>query len=414
MSTKDPKRTGSRDISELKARLGLKKGTGAQPAGGKPNGAGVVPPPGLNLPPPPGAKPPGPVIPSASDDPFGAMNAMAQIGASQRAPEIVIVNDGKPVESVSSGERAAKIGKYAAIAIVPLILGLIIGQIAKDAKFYNSGLSAVQGIKADVDRVRKGLGDMKKAFDESGLKDLKASRELTKVLSDNKDKLANKKIEVFKVKQNQLNADLSAQILIFYSKVTEIEDLIIDHVSTASMEEAAIKVSGEQLAKFGVKEGDVLQQVAIPYRIGLFLNNPADEGGGPQAARLVEIGAPLCGGDLGTAKISDSGKCAEDQPPVGFLYRFDPTIAWSKGKVHIPGSLDSGSKFPLGELILLQSSGALDSLVKTSAATMAEESYFKRLRKIYEKVGDAFEYAEALKDQLEKKSQGKPRFTFFM
>src|SRR5687768_1014529 len=112
LSQKDPKRPGgSRDISELKARLGLKKGGAAPgPAGAKQNGAGVVPPPGLNLPPPPGARAPGPVIPSAADDPFGAMNAMAAHGAAQRAPEIVIVNDGKPVESVSTGDRAAKLG----------------------------------------------------------------------------------------------------------------------------------------------------------------------------------------------------------------------------------------------------------------------------------------------------------------
>ena len=57
--SQNPKRPGSRDISELKARLGLKKGAAAggaaQPK--QRNGAGVVPPPGLNLPPPPGVKP---------------------------------------------------------------------------------------------------------------------------------------------------------------------------------------------------------------------------------------------------------------------------------------------------------------------------------------------------------------------
>jgi len=49
------------------------------------------------------------------------MNAMAQIGAAQRAPEIVIVNDGKPVESVSARARGITIPKYAAIAIVPFL-----------------------------------------------------------------------------------------------------------------------------------------------------------------------------------------------------------------------------------------------------------------------------------------------------
>ena len=92
----DAKKTGSRDISELKQRLGLKKGAAAAPTGQTPraNGGsgGVVPPPGLNLPPPPGlaqpAAPPQPMIPNAADDPFGAMNAMAAHGTTQRAPDL--------------------------------------------------------------------------------------------------------------------------------------------------------------------------------------------------------------------------------------------------------------------------------------------------------------------------------------
>src|SRR6185369_15649323 len=96
-------------ISDLKARLGLKKGAQA-PATGQTRanggaGGGVVAPPGMNLPPPPGMaapQPAQPAIPNAADDPFGAMNAMAAHGTVQRAPEIVIVNDGKPVENVGS------------------------------------------------------------------------------------------------------------------------------------------------------------------------------------------------------------------------------------------------------------------------------------------------------------------------
>src|SRR5205085_12703644 len=112
------KRTGSRDISDLKARLGLKKGGAAPTTGQTRSTNGVVAPPGLNLPPPPGLEPPkpaGPVIPNAADDPFGAMNAMAAVGAVHRAPEIVVVtNDGKPVESV--GQKSA----FASVAAIAL------------------------------------------------------------------------------------------------------------------------------------------------------------------------------------------------------------------------------------------------------------------------------------------------------
>src|SRR5690606_24256258 len=146
----DAKRTGSRDISELKQRLGLKKGatpaTGPTRANG---GAGIAPPPGLNLPPPPGVQPPQAPIPNAADDPFGAMNAMAAVGTVQRAPEIVIVNDGKPVENVGAQSSGASIAKLAVPAVIALIVGLAIGKIGTSASSYNAGLSDARAILGD-------------------------------------------------------------------------------------------------------------------------------------------------------------------------------------------------------------------------------------------------------------------------
>jgi len=88
------KKAGSRDISELKQRLGLKKGGAAAPATGstgRANGGsgGVIAPPGLAVQPPPGMaqpqQPPQPAIPNAHEDPFGAMNHMAAVA--QQAPK---------------------------------------------------------------------------------------------------------------------------------------------------------------------------------------------------------------------------------------------------------------------------------------------------------------------------------------
>jgi hypothetical protein len=165
LSQQPPKKSGSRDINELKARLGLKKGAPAPGAtSAKPNGSpsgGVVPPPGLAVPPPPGAAPPAPAVPNAADDPFGAMNAMAAHGAAQRAPEIVIVHDGKPVESVSASTRMATLGKYAAIALVPFILGIAIRGISKDAAAYNDGINGAKVLIGEVKSIKKNLNEVK-------------------------------------------------------------------------------------------------------------------------------------------------------------------------------------------------------------------------------------------------------------
>jgi hypothetical protein len=415
LSQKDPKRPGSRDISELKARLGLKKAAPA--AGGKPNGAGVVPPPGLNLPPPPGARPPGPVIPSAADDPFGAMNAMASYGAVQRAPEIVIVNDGKPVESVSTGQRAATIGKYAALAIAPLILGLIVGSIASNNKGYNAGLSGAKGIHADVTRVRRELASLKTAFDNAGdPSDRKIAEEVSKAISSSRDSLASKKELVFAAKQNTLDAGLSHAVVSFYALVQEIQDLIKDHNEVAAYEERAIAVSAEQVAKFATKEGSLLQQNAVPYQVAVVLNNPTEEEaqrGEPQGAQIVELGAILCGGDVASASQSSTGDCPNGDV-VGFLYRYGEGGLWRKGRLHVPGSLNPGEKYPNGQLLIVNPNGTLTALVKTAPAAVAETAYRKRLERIYDKVKLAHERADALETLLKKKAQEAKRFTFFM
>ena len=421
MSQKDPKRPGgSRDISELKARLGLKKGgaaaAGPASVGAKQNGASVVPPPGLNLPPPPGARAPGPVIPSAADDPFGAMNAMAAHGAAQRAPEIVIVNDGKPVESVATGDKAARWGKLAAIAVAPLILGVVIGQIAKEGNLANASIdtaSALGGKGKEVDRVRRLLGEIKSAFENSGtLKDRKIQEEVTKSLDAAKDELVKNKLTVFKLRQDGLGTELRLQLVAFYALVQEINDLITDHLATAKLEEAAIKTGADQIAKLGAK--GTLAEGGFNWKLAVLLTNPTEEGKEPQGARVVELGAPICGGDVASGQVAESGSCPEGQPPVGFTYRFGDSVTWYKGKIHVPGSLNAGEKFPLGELILPNPSGTLEALAKTSAASLAEADYFTRLAKIKEKVDQAYDLADKLSGDLRKKADEGKRFTFFL
>src|SRR5262245_61594130 len=121
------KKPGARDISDLKARLSLKRGA----TEGKPGGP--VPPPSAGkgagyVPPPPGVTPPQPAVPDARQDPFGAMNAMAAQGAVTRAPEVIVV-DKSSVEQVHGQPRLAKYGRIGLLVGAPLIVGFILGGI---------------------------------------------------------------------------------------------------------------------------------------------------------------------------------------------------------------------------------------------------------------------------------------------
>jgi hypothetical protein len=415
LSQKDPKRPGSRDISELKARLGLKQkgaaaGTGTQ---SRPNGGGVVPPPGLNLPPPPGARPPGPVIPNAADDPFGAMNAMAQYGAAQRAPEIVVVNDGRPVEQVGSSDRWIRIGIYAAVAIVPLIVGWLVGGAGQKAAFTNQSTERAQKLQGEVDRITKKLGTIRAAFEANAAelrgRERPVGEDLTRQLKAVQDEhLVARRSQAFGTVHHLQGA---VELLEFYSLLQEVDDLVTEHVTRAALEEPAIATGNKVLETFGVKPGEFLERGGSPYKVGLLLSNPTGEDGLSQGARLVEIGQPLCGHDIKTASEGKDGKCSEDQGLAGFAYRLG-TGPWQPGKILLEG-IKPGDKWPNDVLWLLTPTDTFKALVETSSATLAQAAYFERLVKIFEKVRKANEKGEELRDKLNVRARAGKKFTWF-
>jgi hypothetical protein len=353
------------------------------------------------------------VIPNASDDPFGAMNAMAAHGSSQRAPEIIIVNDGRPVEHVGASKRAAGLVIPVAVGVGALILGYVVAGILSGQDAAKSAKATKKAMQTLVGLDRKQIGNLKSAFEGAGnLRDPKVSEELTKALAAADDDLGKNKLKALALRQDNLGSDLRAMINLFYAQVTEIHDLIVDHQATIEYEQAAIKTNAAVIERFGVKDGDALSKANAPFKIGIMLTNPADAETAkePQAARIVEIGAPLCGNDISTAKPALSGNCKEGDGIAGFLYRYDATTnldgatdSWSKGKVMFPGSLAPGDKFPVGEIILLQPSQVLESLGKTAEGSLAGYAYFKRLSKVYDKIKASYELGEALEKALNAK-----------
>ncbi len=171
----DSKRTGSRDISELKQRLGLKKGRPGDrtdPRERRPDrrhrSAAWV-----ERATSPGT-PAQPAIPNAADDPFGAMNAMAAVGNVQRAPEIVIVNDGKPVENVGSSsiERQDRDGRDPRRADAHRRDRDRQGR--DGAAHYNDGLKGAKDLLENEKALKKGLSDLERVLDDHKAQELQA------------------------------------------------------------------------------------------------------------------------------------------------------------------------------------------------------------------------------------------------
>jgi hypothetical protein len=404
-----PKRPGTKDISELKARLGLKKGGPATPATGaattRPAGSGgVVPPPGVTVPAPPGARPAQPAAPNAADDPFGAMNAMAQVGAMTRAPEIVIVNDGKPVESVSTGHRTASIAKLAAIGLVPLVIGFVVGQIAKDASFYNASIKDARGIAADVKSVKGGLVNIQRSLEDAAKKGFRPDKKITGDIEAAIGKIAVKDEQVFRAKQNALNPELAGQLLTFYSGVAELRSMIASHALLSQADDMAL-ASAAQAAADAAPGKDNPLLAALKYRYAVVLSNPGgdDKGGGQFGAQVVELGPLFCGDKQATPE-----NCSG---PPSFGYRVSPTDGWIKAEAAKPAP---GAGVPAKQVVPLLSGGIVDSLVMKSEPSAAQVLYRRRLQEMSAKVDDLIKKANAVETKMNAKGNEGDRFSFWL
>jgi hypothetical protein len=416
----DAKKTGSRDISELKQRLGLKKGAAAAPtsSGQRANGApsgGLVPPPGLNLP------PPQPVMPNAADDPFGAMNAMAAVGTVQRAPEIVIVNDGNPVEHVGQKSGAATLLRIVVPAALALVIGVIVGKIGTSNSSYNDGIVGAKAILGDknatatVVYLKKALSDLdtelddarnKHSFRPDGAVD-KRLKELALQLDVKPEMLT-----ILHQAEHQITDPiLVGQLLSFYASVAEIKDMLDQH------NKAAV---GDDMEKRYAEAKDA----ADKKRYAVLLSAPTETDPAQFGAKVVEIAGVYCGGNA-----QPTAKCGDNEQPSGYAYRTDPGATPTKGDF-----VDRGSdSLPPKKIVPLLPSGASDAILKEikdqngsgKQETVNEFYYKRRMTAIYEfvhgkpgqdgkAVGGLLDDGNKLETKLQTDANKGTKFSFFM
>lgn len=412
----DSKRPGSRDISELKQRLGLKKG--AAPATGQTRGssaqtAGIAPPPGLNLPPPPGSQPAQPAIPNAADDPFGAMNAMAAVGTVQRAPEIVIVNDGKPVENVGSSSMGAKLAMIAIPGVLMLIVGVAIGKIGTGASHYNEGLSGAKDLLDNEKGLKKALSDLDRVLDDHKAKSFKPDFAVDKELEG-----IAKRLEVqpaaYALARNITNeGEVAKATLMFYGGVQEMKSMLDTHLKTAKSDDQAAKAA--KLAAEGHQlKPDVNPYLAGSWRYAVVVTAPScvEEKSKdcelPFGAQLVEIGPPVCDG-----KVNTAGKCPEGTWN-GNAYRVDPgRDTFTAGEWHVMQK-EGNETVPSKKLLPLLDNGVIRAVLGGKEDTGSEVLYAKRMRTMSDRVKKLIQDANKLEPMLQTQANKGTRFTFFM
>ena len=394
------KRPGAKDISDLKARLGLKKSGPAAAKGG-------VAPPGARaggvIPAPPGAQPPRPHIPDAKEDPFGAMNAMAAHGATVSRPaEIVIVQDDASVERVQKKARA-RLYILAGVMIIPLIVGVAVGRIASGAKAYNRVIDDAGKIRDDVKKQREGLirvqqvlvGAKERARGKLPPGDPKLTGELAALpaLNPNID-------IVFSSYMYDLKPELVAATLSFYVGALELNEMIKTHVKMSKDSDRALNKGKENLTKF--------LQSAGQYGYGGLIETPSEDeqkAGAPPKVKIVQIGAPVCEGEKAPNEQGCGGKKI-----TGFRYKPDTASVWGVKKA----SAVEGANVTADAIVALDFNKALLEIVQGGEASAAEAGYTARIGKIEEKVTQLLEAEKGISSRLNNKANESKKFTFFM
>jgi hypothetical protein len=394
--TQSSKRPGAKDISELKARLGLKKSGPAAARGG------MAAPPGARaagvIPAPPGAQPPRPHIPDAKEDPFGAMNALAAHGAQVQQPQFVVVNEGPPAEEVQKRARA-RLLMIGGLMVLPLVFGIAVGKISSGAKLYNRTIEDAAVIRDEVKKTRDGLIGVQQVLASAKLRakgnfapgDAKLTAELEALppLRPNIE-------QVFNSFMYELPPELVGATLSFYTETIQLNDLIKKHVQMAKDAERIFK------------EGHTKVQGFNPFGYAALLEVPsADQqaAGSLIALKMVQLGSPVCEGQNTPSESGCPGRVS------GFRYRVDELGNWGVKKV---ATADGGNVASDGIVVLDTSSKVLQQVVKGGEVTVAEAGFLERINRIDELVNDLIERQKAIESRLNSKAIESKKFTFFM
>ncbi len=416
----EKKAGGMKDIKDLKARLGLAKGGGAAapaPAPGAgsgpapvlpaPQGARpVLPPPmggrGGAVPPPPGFAPaqpepePEPPPIDARHDPFGAMAQQARAQAVAQ-PQIIVpgFDDGKPIEKVQK-TSTGKILLLVGISIVPLVIGLMVGQVVQKNKEWNQTVS-----------------DGKKIFETLAKFDVKINQ-LGEVLKAKRggdgrmavqpdDEAFNNQLDNFKIDDKDL-ADLKK--IIINSNYRNMEQPTVDAIMSYYLALNQVLVNVQDHVKATKNDLKFLQKrtekLKDQTKFAAFFRKQPEGQAGPPFLEIVQLADPVC-----TPEEFEKDKCFT-KPGLSWNYRMDAGLPTSK----LPFANTMDAVGP--EVLMGVSDSRLFSQLKIGTEPqIAAEQFVRRLNKIDQQYQALAELQERIKNVYNKvEKPKKKRFAF--
>ena len=359
----------TKDISDLKARLGLKAPAGAPgaPAPGAPMppnarppmGGAPFPPQARGPAPQPGAanRPtPAPGTPGGGAPPPAGMNPFANMRAPQGGFDLRSIDDGAPVQNVRSGRGKAVLIASVVVGIGGFALGAGMGIASVGRANMNTANHAAKAVKTELDNMQKTLSQIGTAVARSQQRLAAAKKEPVAYDPQFVADLKAIKLEprpntatIFRVDFYRLpDADVDKLFNYYYDTIALYNE-VERHVRRSENDADALKSYAEKSA------GSTTKNYGVVF----------DNGGKILVANLVEVGDQVC---------KNGGKDCGADNLVGFKIRSGSGAPWVDRK--------TGSKPDASILVPLKPTPFMDAVMTGSPDQARQESYKQRVANI--------------------------------
>ncbi|HVZ71693.1 MAG TPA: hypothetical protein VHJ20_04900 [Polyangia bacterium] len=379
----------AKDISDLKARLGLKRPDAAPapaaPMPGVPGGfpqAARAPIPGAPAAAPQYQQAPAaPAAPPAGLDPFAGMKPQAGHF------DLRTIDDGVPAENVRSGRGKAAIVTSIVVGIAAFALGAGLGVGGVGRANFNTANHAAKTIKGEVETMQKTLNQIGTAVALSQQRQAAAHKdvldydpqliaELEKVKLDPRPNTAT----IFRVDYFRLEDIVVDHLFNYYYDTIALYNEVDRHIKRTKADAESLKAYADKTAAAGQKN------------YGLVFDNSAKI----VVGNLVEIGEQVCKG---------GGKDCGANDLVGFKVRANTGAPWVDRK--------SGAKLDDENVVPIKPTPLMDAVMTGSPDQVRAEAYKQRTANIRSLVSRITAVQKDLNEGVSKAAERPDLFTIF-
>jgi hypothetical protein len=352
-----PGASPSKDISDLKARLGLKRPDAPAappggPAGGVPAPGARGPVPGPQSAPAQGRAPaPAAAAPAASAPP-AAMDPYARMKPGAGGFDLRTIDDGAPAENVRSGRGKAVIVTAVIVGLAAFALGAGYGIASVGRHNMNTANHAAQTVKAELEGMQKTLTQIGTAVALSQ----------QRLAAAKKDTLSY---------DPQLIADLEKVKLdprpdtgkIFRVDYFRLDDVVVDRLFNYYYDSIALYGEAERHIKRTKADAESLKAFAEKAAAAESKNYGVvfETGGKLVVGNLVEVGEQVCKGGGADCPATELD---------GFKIRSNTGAPWVPRK--------AGSKLDADKVVPLRPTPLMDAVMTGSPAEVRYEAYKQR------------------------------------